>query len=193
VSTDPPDSQLILASWTRPEEFGEIFRRHYSAVFGFVVGLVGMSHGADMTAEVFVRAFAVRKRYNPDYESARPWLMGIASNLVAGHYRKQAREGRALRRLAIVRPLDGQFDEAAAERVDAFQLGPRLAAAFATLRTEEAKVVSLFVFAGLSYAEIAIALGIPEGTVRSRLNRARTRLRNLMGGWDEHYKNDQHE
>jgi RNA polymerase sigma factor (sigma-70 family) len=185
VTGDLSDAEVVIGSWQHPDQFGELFRRHYAAVHGFTVGLVGRSVGADLAAEVFVRAFAVRRRFNPAYSSARPWLMGIASNLVAGYYRSQARENRALRRLAKIPPSDDPFEDAAVARVDAQQLNRLISAAFGSLRREEAEVVSLFVYAGLSYAEIAVALAIPEGTVRSRLSRARERLRNLIEGFDE--------
>lgn len=91
---DLTDSALVAASWSDPEQFAEIFERHFPAVFAFVVRAVGPSDGADLAAEVFTRAFAIRRRYDLSYENARPWLFGIATNLIAGHIRRRAREAR---------------------------------------------------------------------------------------------------
>jgi RNA polymerase sigma-70 factor (ECF subfamily) len=185
------DSQLIVASWEDGLLFGEIFRRHYPVVYGFVVGLVGSSDGTDLAAEVFVRAFEGRRRFKPAYTSARPWLMGIAANLVRGHYRKKSREGRALRRFSKLPSWEEDFEDSSANRVDAFRMRSEIADALASLRPEEHQVVTLFVFADFSYSEIAQAMNISEGTVRSRLSRARARLRNLIGGWDQPSMDDQ--
>ena len=135
---------------------------------------------ADISSEVFVRAFEQRSRYNFAYRSARPWLLGIASNLIADHYRKQAREDRAYRRDSATAAGSRDFENGTSERVDAEMLSPLLQKALHALRPEDVSVIVLFAVYQMSYREIASALGIPEGTVRSRLSRARVRLRNLI-------------
>lgn len=185
VTSEPADAELIVASWENPDVFGELFRRHHLAIYRFAVNAVGPAYGPDLAAEVFVRAFAIRRRYDPNYVSARPWLLGIAANLVAGHFRRRAREGRALRRLSNLTSSDHSFEMQSVDRVDAYLERPRIVAAMRSLRFEEARVISLFVWGGLSYSEIASELGIPEGTVRSRLSRARSRLRNSLSAYGE--------
>lgn len=174
------DSKLILASLDEPDRFAAIFDRHFSSVFGFVGAAVRPDVVADVASEVFLRAFEQRGRYNPEYRSAKPWLLGIASNLISDHYRKQAREGRANRRVFALEHRIPDFEDVSSERVDAEMMSPLLERALRELRPEEVSVVVLFAIDSLSYREIASVLVIPEGTVRSRLSRARVRLRNLM-------------
>jgi len=180
------DAEVIEASLGDPSLFGEVFRRHYDIVFGYVVRVVGYQDGPDVAAEVFEQAFRSRHRYDPSYPGARPWLLGIAAHLVAAYYRRRGRR-RAVpyAELAADEP-GGDFGNEAdgvAARVDASRLIGR---AMRELKPPEREVVSLFAFAGLSYREIAETLGIAEGTVRSRLSRAREKLRNLMAGFDQY-------
>lgn len=184
--SDPSDSELIVATLDEPELFSVIFERHYSAVFGFVGASVAVSEVDDIASEVFVRAFGQRDRFNPDYRSARPWLLGIASHLIADHYRTIGRRDRAYRRVFAREPRNDRFDDDAANRIDAAALSPLLQRAIRNLRPQQVPVVVLFVLEDFSYSEIATALEIPEGTVRSRLSRARGRLRNSMAEFDEH-------
>lgn len=182
------DSDLIVGSWEESELFGEIFERHYAAVFGFVGAAVGRDAAGDIAAEVFVRAFQLRRRFRTEYRSARPWLFGIASNLVSDHYRRQARQHRAYQRSVGRESATVDFEDEAVARSDAGSVSDLLTEALKSLRAEEVAVVALFVLEDMSYAEISETLGIPEGTVRSRLSRARARLRNLVGSWDEQDK-----
>lgn len=193
MSDDRPDSEIVRASWDDPRQFGEIFKRHYPTVYGFVVKAVGPSDGPDLAAEVFVRALKVRHRFDVAYTSARPWLIGIAANLIAGHYRGKARESRAFRRVHGAEGAISVFEEDAVRRVDAVAVGPQVAHAMALLRREEAEVVCLFALGDLSYKEISQVLKISEGTVRSRLSRARARLRNLLAESGESIRDDRDE
>ena len=177
---DRPDSEVIRTSWDDPRQFGEIFTRHYATVYGFVVKAVGPSDGPDLAAEVFVRALKVRDRFDLAYPSARPWLIGIAANLIAGHFRSRARESRAFRKVHGADLAASVFEGDAVGRLTAASVGPHLARAMALLRREEAEVVCLFALGELSYKEISEVLKISEGTVRSRLSRARVKLRNLL-------------
>ncbi|MGI8516098.1 MAG: RNA polymerase sigma factor [Acidimicrobiia bacterium] len=175
------DAAVIAASLANPETFGVIYDRHFSAVFGYLGRAVRRDTALDLAAEVFVRAFGSRSRFRSEYGSARPWLMGIAANLLAGHFRGRARERRAFSRaVGHIDQLQHSLENEAISRLHAEAHREAIAAAMATLRTEERSVVSLFALGGLSYAEIALALGIPEGTVRSRLSRARRKLASLL-------------
>lgn len=191
MKADPPDSELIRASLGEPDCFGDVFRRHYPAVYSFMVRAVGRTDGADLAAETFARAFAVRRRFDPAYASARPWLMGIAANLLAGYYRNKARENRAMRRaISNIAPNQVDLEDDLVARLDAVEAGDLLREGLRSLRKEEVEVLSLFVLADFSYAEIAASLNIAEGTVRSRLSRARARLRNRVGPFGESEAHD---
>jgi RNA polymerase sigma-70 factor (ECF subfamily) len=163
-----------------PGCFSLIFERHFSAVFGFVGAATAVDKADDIASEVFVRAFRQRDRYNPAYTSAKPWLFGIAANLIADHYRTQARQNRAYKRLFAGDAADPGFEDDATNRLDAESASTLLEEALGSLRSQDRAVVTLFVLENMSYAEVAAALEIPVGTVRSRLNRARFRLRNLI-------------
>jgi len=144
-----------------------------------------------LASEVFVRAFAIRGRYDLSYSRATPWLFGIASNLVRGYHRSAARQFRAFRREAARVRGTSEFEDDAVTRLAAGSQRPRISYALSQLRTEEAEVVLLFALAELSYQDIAAAVGIPEGTVRSRLSRARNKLRNLIDINDESNADDE--
>lgn len=176
---------MIRNSLKDARDFGEIFRRHHSTIYRYAVKAVGPTDGPDIAAEAFVIALRIRHRYNFAYPSASPWLHGIAANLVARYFRTMSRRHRVLHRLRPPDPDALAFEEDAVGRIDALSLGPMMIRAMALLRREEAEIVTRFAVAGLSYSEIAQALGIPEGTVRSRLSRARARLRNLLKGFGE--------
>lgn len=185
VAAVTTDSELIVASWTDPSQFAGIFDRHYPTIHRFAVGMVGVDQGTDVAAEVFVRAFETRGRFDPTFRSARPWLFGIASNLVNDFYRKRAREVRAYRRAGPPEWFDPGFETEVVDRLSAAGWHKRIVEALGELRSEEAQVVLLFVVAELSYAEIAEATGVPIGTVRSRLSRARAHLRILLWSYGE--------
>jgi RNA polymerase sigma factor (sigma-70 family) len=174
------DAALIRDSLEDPKRFGEIFERHYDGIYGFLARRVGPDLGGELAAETFTRAFAVRRRFRPEQSrSARPWLFGIAVNLLRHHHRTEGRQLRAYARTGIDPALDAVPEVEG--RVDASAAAPQLAAALAALRAEERDVLLLFAWADLSYEEIAEALDIEVGTVRSRLSRARARIRELLG------------
>jgi RNA polymerase sigma-70 factor (ECF subfamily) len=180
VNESRSDAEIIEASLENPELYSVIFERHYRDIHHFVVAAVGPTDGPDLAGEVFLRAFASRHRYRSTYPSAGPWLWGIASNLIAGYYRGRARQERAYRRVPPSREAETDHSGDVVRKVDAESERPQLAAAMRHLRTEDAEVLLLFAVGGRSYAEIASALGIAEGTVRSRLSRTRRKLRNLI-------------
>ena len=172
------DGAVIRESLATPQRFGEIFERHYDAIYAFLARRLGADLGGELAAETFTRAFALRRRFRTS-PSARPWLFGIATNLLRHHHRTEARRLRAFARTGIDPVLDATPD--VDRRVDADALAQQLAEALAELRNEERDVLFLFAWAELSYAEIAEALDLEEGTVKSRLSRARTRVREQLG------------
>ncbi|WP_245899100.1 RNA polymerase sigma factor [Nonomuraea indica] len=163
-------------SLRRPERFGVLFDRHHEAIHRYVHFRLGESAADDIAAETFLRAFRGRARYDLSRSDARSWLYGIASNLVDGHRRAEARRFRALARSAEVTDVMSH-DERVVQRVAAAVMQPRLAAGLAALSPADRTVLLLVACAQLTYEEIAEALGVPRGTVGSRLNRARRKLR----------------
>jgi RNA polymerase sigma-70 factor (ECF subfamily) len=175
------DARVIEQSWTQPERFAAIFERYFGQIHQYLAGRVGGKTADDLAAEVFVVAFAQRQRYDLARGCARPWLYGIATNLIGTHWRQEQRRYRALARTDAqqVSPSD---EDLVTDRVSASAVGPALAAALAALEAGDRDVLLLVALADLGNGEVAQALGIPYGTVGSRLNRARKRLREALGG-----------
>ena len=181
------DAEVIASSLASPAAFGELFDRHATTLFRYFVRRVGPADADSLLGELFRIAFEKRATFDPDRAEARPWLYGIAGNLLARHRQREARRLDATARLVrasapVTEPVTGSdpFVEADA-RVDASRLWAEVAAAIAALPQGERDALLLFAWEGMSYDEIAAALGVPIGTVRSRLNRARGRLRELVG------------
>ena len=170
-----PDAALIDASLTRPAAFAGVFDRHWPAIHRYCASRAGPA-GEDLAAEAFRVAFDERARFDPRYDDARPWLYGIATNLLRHHFR------RGRRRVALPFSRDPDFAEEALGRVEAAALGPELAAALAQVAAIDRDALLLHAWAELTYTEIATATGVPVGTVRSRIHRARTHLRNHLDG-----------
>jgi RNA polymerase sigma factor (sigma-70 family) len=173
------DAQVIAASRVEPRVFAAVFDRHYDAVHRYLARRVGSDLADDLAADTFTTAFDARRRYDTAHLDARPWLFGIATNLLRHHRRGEARRLRAYARLDRPADPDGGFGGIEA-RVDAGRAGPAIADALTRLSAGDRDVLLLFAWADLRYEEIAVALRIPVGTVRSRLHRARRRVRELL-------------
>ena len=182
VRTDniPSDAEVIARSIGDPDAFAALFDRHATAVHRYLSRRIGPSVADDLLAQTFLVAFERRGRYDGARADGRPWLYGIATNLLRRHHRDEARQLRAFARTGID-PIttDCQADRVA-ERVDAGARSREVAAALAGLNRPDRDVLLLFAWADLSYDEIARALTIPIGTVRSRLHRARTQIRTAL-------------
>jgi RNA polymerase sigma-70 factor (ECF subfamily) len=120
-----------------------------------------------------VRAFRVRDRYRVEQESALPWLLGIANNLIADHWRAERRRLIALERMVAA---DSEIVEQSPS-----MLAPDLVRALLRLPAADRDALLLVVWGELSYEEAASALGVPVGTIRSRIARARGRLADAIG------------
>lgn len=173
------DAELIELSLDDPEWFGRIYERHAAGIRGFAVSRLGHEGAEDVTAETFIAAFRIRERFDRTRESARPWLMGIAVRQIANRKRAERARYRMLASLAPEGPAQGHAETVSHAMAVRSLRGP-LAAALARLRAPDRDVLLLMAWADLSYAEAAEALDIPIGTVRSRLNRARTVLRTVL-------------
>jgi len=181
----PADVRALLASRDDPHAFTAVFDAHFAGLHGYLRRRLGDPLAEELAAETLTRAFDVRHRFDPDRAGVRTWLHGIAARLVADHARSEARRLRAYAREAG-RSAPGAPEAAAAiARADAAAAGPALARALAGLRAEEREVLLLFAWAELGYDEIATALGIAPGTVRSRLHRARAAVRQALDEEEE--------
>ncbi|MEU4763010.1 RNA polymerase sigma factor [Actinosynnema sp. NPDC023794] len=169
------DEHVIAESLTTPERFAVIFDRYAPVVHGYLSRRVG-ALADDLMSETFLLAFRGRTGYAPGRAPVRAWLFGIATNLVRRHARDEERRYRAFGRAAGHVETTTELGEVAA-RVDARALRGELADALAALPREDLDVLLLWTYPQLSYTEIAAALGIPVGTVRSRLHRARGKVR----------------
>jgi RNA polymerase sigma-70 factor (ECF subfamily) len=174
------DAALISRSLQAPERFAALFDRHAPAIYGYVARRAGRDRADDVVAEVFLVAFQRRGRYELTHADARPWLYGIATNLIRRHRRDEIRLLRAIARAAPDPPAEPIADQVAG-RVTAQSVRGRLAAALAGLPRAQRDVL-LLVASGLSVKETATALGVPAGTAASRLARARRRVRAALGG-----------
>jgi RNA polymerase sigma-70 factor (ECF subfamily) len=173
VSDISTDAAVIRSSVRDPAAFAAIFDRHWVRIHRYCVVRAGPP-GEDLAAETFRVAFDGRARYDgrPD---AAPWLYGIATNLLRHWFRSIDRGARAVRRSVGEPACDGLDD--ALDRVEAERLGPELAAALGRLSADERDALLLHAWEELTYDEIAHATGVALGTVRSRLHRARSRVR----------------
>jgi RNA polymerase sigma-70 factor (ECF subfamily) len=159
-----------------PAAFGVLFDRYGAVLLRFLARRVDPSEAEGLLGEVFRIAFERRSSFDHDRDSARPWLYGIAANVVAKHYRSEARRLQATARLAAQRPLAEDPAERAVPASDARARWAMTANAMAGLPAPERQALLLFAWEELSYDEIADVLAVPVGTVRSRLSRARARL-----------------
>ncbi|MFD9945139.1 RNA polymerase sigma factor [Nonomuraea sp. NPDC059023] len=176
------DAALIGRSLGDPESFAALFDRHAEEIHRYAARRLGAELAEDVTGEVFLVAFRARARYDLARPDARPWLYGIATNVVAQHRRAERRRNQAMAKVSAERP-DG-FDERSADRVSAELLQPRLARALTKLTAAERDLLLLVAWADLTYEDAALALGVPVGTVRSRLHRLRVKVRRALGGAD---------
>jgi RNA polymerase sigma-70 factor (ECF subfamily) len=182
VQAQPPDltdAAVIAASLETPSAFAAVFEKHHPAVHRYLARRLGADLADELAAEVFAVAFAKRNRYDRSFEDARPWLFGIATRLAHRHWRREERELRAYARTGID-PAAPSHDERVAARADSAVAGPVLAAALAALSRDERDVLLLHAWEELAYPEIAAALSISLGTVKSRLHRARRRVRQSL-------------
>lgn len=173
------DAALIAASLDEPARFSGIFDRHATTLYRYFVRRVGPSEADGLLGELFRVAFERRSTYDTSRPDARPWLYGIATNILAKHRRREARRLRATARLVVERSTPTDLADGVAATIDAADLWPRVSETIAELPHGERDALLLFVWEELSYEEIAASLEIPIGTVRSRLNRVRRRLRAL--------------
>ena len=176
------DATLMRAALTDPASFGALFDRHFTAVYRFCERRVGRTMAEDLAGETFRRAFEARHSYDLSRPSALPWLYRIALNLVRDALRARAAEDRAFARLhALAGTESPSEDDQAARRAEARADLAVLARLLLAEPQQDVEALFLHVWDGLSYLDVAAALGVPVGTVRSRLSRLRHRLEQRLG------------
>jgi RNA polymerase sigma-70 factor (ECF subfamily) len=173
----PNDAEAIGRSRVEPSAFGVVFERHFSLIHRFLCLRAGAQSAADLASETFAIAFRRRGDYDLERPDARPWLIGIAANLVRDTRRGERRLSRALARLAGERTVDAESPEAA------FENDPRVAVleeVLAGLSPDDRDLLLLFACMEFSYEQIAETMSLPIGTVRSRVHRLREKLRGRL-------------
>lgn len=162
-----------------PDSFRCLFRAHAQLVHRYAIRATGdRSTAEDVVSLTFLEAWRLRDRLPEEPDGAKAWLMGIAVNVQRNTNRAARRHQKALARMPAKEAVPDIAGEVVGRMADAEQL-TAAKNALGKLRRPEREVVTLCVWSGLSYAEAAEALGVAVGTVRSRLFRARERLRKL--------------
>lgn len=160
-------------------DFAQAFESEFPQLHRYLRRRVGPDLADELAAETFATAYANWQRLEAG-RSVRPWLYGIAANLLRHHWRTERRQLRAYARTGVDVAVDDLDDSLT--RADAASRRRQLAAVLAELRREDKEILLLHAWTELSDAEIAEALAVPVGTVKSRLHRLRDQLRNQLGG-----------
>lgn len=178
---DMRDARNLESSLRDPELFGIIFDRYFPEIHRYIARRLGPDAADDLAAETFLTAFHKRRRFDASRGIVRGWLFGIATNHISRYQRSAARASRAMARTPPPPVRDEGHADQVIDQVTAAAFLSDLSATLAELNEGDREVLLLVALGGLSHAEIAAALGIPYGTVGSRLSRARGRLRAALG------------
>lgn len=153
-----------------PEAFGAIYREHFAAIAGHLYRRTGNQDLAeDLAADTFLAAWKALPRYQSTGVPLRSWLLRIATNKANAAARREKIRRRILGRLPTYQLTDNADD-----------LTGHLYPALARLSSQHQSVVSLVHLEGLSIEQTARVLDLPEGTVKSRLHRARAILKHEL-------------
>jgi RNA polymerase sigma factor (sigma-70 family) len=177
------DAEVIAGSLDDPERFAIIFGRHADEIHRYAARRLGQQAAADVVSEVFLAAFRNRGRYQPGRSDARPWLYGISTKVISQQLRAEGRRAHLLAAVPAPPPAEFPADDIG-DRITAERLRPVLLGVLAELSPADRELVLLVAWAELSYKQAAQALEIPVGTVRSRLHRARARVRRAIDSAD---------
>lgn len=175
-----PDNEVIKRSLSEPAVFETLYGRHATSVFRYVAQRLGDHAADDVMSETFLVAFERRASYDTTIQNARPWLLGIATRLMRKHMRLEATAWKGVS-ADLAAQITPDFIDQAGARIDAERLAHRLTKALRRLRAADRDTLLLYAWGDLDYASIALAMRVPIGTVRSRLNRARRYLRRAAG------------
>ena len=181
VDTVSSDAECLARSLNEPIAFELIFDRHFGAVHRYLHRRAGRELADELTAETFALAFSRRGSCRAS-GSVLPWLYGIATNLLHRYRRAERRQLHAYNRSGVDRSV--AYEDEADARVDGSSLDARLAGALAAMRPRERDALLLYALADLSYEEVALALDVPVGTVRTWLHRARATAQRELAAAD---------
>lgn len=160
--------------------YGRLFERHAATVYNHCFRRTGnWSVAEELTSVVFLEGWQQRRNVEFRGESALPWFLAVANNSLRNQGRSMRRYRRALRRLPTTGAAEPDPSDDIDARLDDERYVRQVLTVVGRLPAGDHEVLALCVWAGLSYADAAAALGVPVGTVRSRLHRARARLREL--------------
>jgi RNA polymerase sigma-70 factor (ECF subfamily) len=179
LSASPSDGAIIAASLERPQLFATVFDRHFAAIHRYLARRADGPVADDLASQTFVVALERRGTFREGERDARPWLYGIATNLLRNHRREEQRQSQVDAAVEATGPWVVEAAPALA-RIESAEQRAALEAALAQVDPDQRDVLLLYALAELSYEEIAAALSLPVGTVRSRLSRARAHLRSLL-------------
>ncbi|MEU8260462.1 RNA polymerase sigma factor [Micromonospora sp. NPDC048999] len=172
------DASVLRASRENPELFAVLYDRYAEQLFQYAQRRLGPDAAQDVVAETFLAAFRHRARYDGTRPIARPWLFGILVKEIARHRRKERTYLKAVAS-APRETVDGPA-ERVVDEVMAWASRAGVAAALLALSARERELLLLIAWSELSYEEAAEVLGLPIGTVRSRLSRARQKVRRQL-------------
>lgn len=167
--------EIGIISGISEAEFERLYEQHLRRVYAFLARRVGPTLAEDLAAQTFFEAWVGRSRFDPTQGGAVGWLFGIATNLLRRHRRREDSQLRAFARIGA--DSTDEIDETSIVDRLMVRAGWRnVAAVLADLSEIDRDILTLAGWANLTYDEIAEALGLPIGTVKSRLSRARRQL-----------------
>jgi RNA polymerase sigma-70 factor (ECF subfamily) len=172
-STELPEVEVITG--ISDSDFEQLYEEQLRRVYAFLARRVGPTLAEDLAAQTFYEAWVGRSRYDPRRGGAVGWLFGIATNLLRRHRRREDSQLRAFARVGVD-PIDQLDESSIVDRLMVHAGWQHVAAALADLSPIDRDILTLAGWARLSYDEIADALDLPMGTVKSRLSRARRHL-----------------
>ncbi|MEU3186033.1 sigma-70 family RNA polymerase sigma factor [Streptomyces sp. NPDC006923] len=170
------DDELLTRSVRDTEAFEPLVARHSTALHGYLARRAPRA-ADDLLAEVWLQAYTARGTYDSGRGAARTWLFGVARNVLAAHWRRHSDDRRTPR---AAEESDDPW-QAVDRRLDAAAVAPLIRRTLAGLPHVERELLLLVAWEQLTPTEAAAVVGIPPGTARSRLHRARTRLRSALG------------
>ncbi|MBB5960347.1 RNA polymerase sigma-70 factor (ECF subfamily) [Saccharothrix tamanrassetensis] len=182
MTTEDPDDRAL---WSQAAggsgfAFGVLFDRHAKAVYNHCFRLTASwSAAEDHLQNTFLVAWRKRDRLRLERDSALPWLLAVATNVVRSDRRTVARRLRLFHRVPVEQPIPDHADQVAA-RVDDQRRMEELLGAVNRLPRNEREALAMCVWSGVSYADAAAVLGIAEGSVRARVSKAKARLGKLL-------------
>ncbi|WP_428957179.1 RNA polymerase sigma factor [Streptomyces sp. cg35] len=177
MDPDPvADEDLLVRSAAEPAAFEPLVARHSVALHGYLARRAPAAVD-DLLSEVWLQAFAHRHTFDAARGAARAWLFGVARNVLARHWQRLTRDPGAP---PAGEPAGGDPWQAVDQRLDAVAAGPLIRRKLAELPEVERELLLLVAWEGLTPTEAAAVVGVPAGTARSRLHRARARLRSRL-------------